>query len=150
MILPYKFSEDEILAREAYREARSLGYKRVSNLEKDILLHPYYIYAYSEFVIKGRWPEGEKALIKRLDDTAAIEHIAFYAMDVIKGRWIEAEEALLKSKWAEYYLNYYSINELFKISKINHVGEVLLRIKYDNDQLQIHLVDHITEIFRQK
>ena len=64
---------------------------------------PYEVINYAEYVIKGRWPLGEKVI-------ATNPHAASqYAIRVIKGRWPEAEKAIATnphaaSQYAEYVI----------------------------------------------
>ena len=55
---------------------------------------------YAKEVIKGRWPEGEAAILR--DPGTSVR----YARDIIKGRWPEAEEAIATStpEFVKYYL----------------------------------------------
>jgi hypothetical protein len=67
---------------------------------------------YARFVIKGRWPEAENVIVKD-------SYFSFaYAEEVIKGRWPEAEKILLEKARCGYtfIIFYYAnhvINERF-------------------------------------
>ena len=83
------------------------------------------ILTYAGFVIKKRWPEGERKIIKDEDPYSARhyammfntripefepmimkfpEHAYYYAQDTIEGRWLEAEPYIRKNEnvWLEY------------------------------------------------
>ena len=89
-------------------KARQAGACREELLEaeacQDIENHPsapYWAYWYAEDVIKGRWPEAEKVILK------SAEWSYCYAKNVIKGRWPEAEKMVSKStKWSYRYALY--------------------------------------------
>ena len=55
------------------------------------LTHPYSALLYAEYVIKGRWPEGEPAIAT--DPMSAYDYSQF----VLKGRFPEGERAIATS-----------------------------------------------------
>lgn len=67
--------------------------------EKAILGSPYLIHHYVLYVIKKRWPEGERALLREGDPKSLYE----YATGVINGRWPEAEPFIAESPYYSYY-----------------------------------------------
>jgi hypothetical protein len=74
---------------------------RWTEVEPLILQDPLAIVGYTEDVIKGRWREGEWAM---LDSRNALSMFQ-YANQVIKGRWIEAEPFIAgfgDRMWREY------------------------------------------------
>ncbi len=56
---------------------------------------------YTDYVIKGRWPEAEPYIMKH-----AMEAIV-YAAYSIKDRWPEAEPYIMKNEWEA---NWYAVN----------------------------------------
>lgn len=75
----------------SYYYARCMG-RRWEPGEKKILKckDPSTCFDYADCVIKGRWPEAEKIILKNLK--IAMD----YAVDVVEGRWPEAEEVFIK------------------------------------------------------
>ena len=58
-------------------------------------------YKYAKDIIKGRWPEAEKYIMKVPEDAYK------YAKDIIKGRFPEGEEAIKSDEYyAEQYRNF--------------------------------------------
>lgn len=115
-ILKDRFPEgEEAIAKDPnysmYYAYNVLKGKRFPLGEKTILEHPdkYQIANYAKNILKERWPEGEKEVVK---NPIAAYH---YARDVIEGEWPEAEpyimkdaaaasnyaSALLKRRWIE-------------------------------------------------
>lgn len=87
-------------AKYLYKVAVALENRLGPEFEKFILMSTVeYIKLYAEDVIKGRWPEGEKAILKILknggDGHSAIHHAVCYAIDVINDRWPEIESYLI-------------------------------------------------------
>jgi hypothetical protein len=110
----WKPGEKAILKGEdwtAFYYARAMG-RRWGPAEKKILAEKDVVtcFDYADQVIKGRWPEAEKFIIKNPDFALR------YAIQVIKGRWPEAEKFIIKNpdfallyannffggKWEEY------------------------------------------------
>lgn len=60
--------------------------------EKYLIKHPYYSYKHAHETIKGRWEEAEPRIAKHARSAYR------YARNVIKGRWPLGEPAILKSK----------------------------------------------------
>ena len=58
--------------------------------------NPRWAFTYASEVVKGRWPEGEQAIIKYP------QWACNYARDVIEGRWPEAEQAISKEPLPAY------------------------------------------------
>ena len=59
---------------------------------------PRWAFEYARYVIEGRWPEGEEAIIKSVHRSLSFSDLAVkYAQDVIKGRWPEVEETIIKN-----------------------------------------------------
>lgn len=90
---------------------------RIPEFERIILKHPATINLYAKKIIRGRWAEGEKQLLK--NKTAKFLYV--YAKKVIKGRWKEAEELIFKSpEIAYFYVKYvyrYDFEEVKKVVK---------------------------------
>jgi hypothetical protein len=59
----------------------------------------YWAFEYAEGVIKGRWPEIEEPLSRKIADSAYM-----YALNVIKGRWPQAEPLIISDP--SYSYNY--------------------------------------------
>ena len=97
-------SLDEILKLEnpskyLYEHAYKNGQLK-SKWEKLLLLlgDPFWLYRYTRYVIKDRWPEAEEYIKK------SPEWAYWYTYHIIKGRWEEAEEYIKKTpRWAYYY-----------------------------------------------
>ena len=64
---------------------------------------PHSAYFNAQYVIKGRWPEAERYIMK--DPESAY----FYAQHVIKGRWPEAERYIMKDPESAYWYAKYVI-----------------------------------------
>ena len=62
-----------------------------------LITNPGNAYLYAKDVIKGRWPEAEKYIIK----SPSVAY--WYAREVIKGRWPEAEPIIMESAQGAYY-----------------------------------------------
>jgi len=93
----------DLTPEQAYFKAAEEN-KRIPELEEIILRSPFYTASYAIDVLKGRWPEGEKALLENDDMDALLE----YAM-TLGERWLEAEE-IFKTEphfWDQYvdYIN---------------------------------------------
>lgn len=73
---------------EAYHKAYA-AQKRMPELEHIIIKSGAYSCCYAHFIINGRWPEAETAIIRDNFGYA-------YAKNVIQGRWLEAEPAIMK------------------------------------------------------
>ena len=79
--------------------------KRVPELEHIVLQEELAIYWYARYVLKQRWPEGEKVLLKGLNPWGPNTYLVReYAQNVVRDRWPEAEPVLSKDKpeWDEY------------------------------------------------
>lgn len=66
--------------------------------EPAIMKSPNQIYHYAKEIIKGRWSEAEEHIMKDP------EYIYLYARDVIKGRWWEAEDVIKRSPYSYWYV----------------------------------------------
>jgi hypothetical protein len=71
------------------------------------LTDPYQAHRYAEYVIRGRFPEGEAAI-------ATVPAPAYYyARDIIGGRFPEGEAAIAKDPpYAELYLKAFPVSKL--------------------------------------
>ena len=85
-------------AWKAYHYAKDVIRGRWPEVEKAIATDPWWAYHYAKDVIRGRWPEVEKAIAT---DTRWAYH---YAKDVIRGRWPEGEKAIAHSEYKDHYL----------------------------------------------
>ena len=86
------------IPEHAYWYARDVIKGRWREAEKYIIKDTRYAYFYAGRVIGGRWPEAEPYMMTD-------PHIAYrYATEVINGRWIEAEDIIMKSQylWSVY------------------------------------------------
>lgn len=75
---------------------------RLPDYEPAILKDPRIAFKYANKVIKGRWPELEKILLKKADAHLLCE----YADDIIHDRWPEAEPIIKKDYSAAYSYAY--------------------------------------------
>ncbi len=93
---------------------------------------PEWAFLHARDVIKGRWPEAEKTIIK--SPTWAY----LYARAVIKGRWPEAEETISKSSaWFGYGGRH--IQELYITEVIKGQRSAILESIYLNNALRCKL-----------
>ena len=67
--------------------------ERWTTIEPIILKDIHEVVSYAANIIKGRWAEGEKALLDSASKNLyfALSPILYYTSSVIKGRWAEAE-----------------------------------------------------------
>lgn len=114
---------EHYLCKQRYLEHYAYAYlkkyvKKPSKKFEPLILKDYeLIYSYSKNLIKGRWPEGEKQLLKLYEKAMGynkpgfrspliekIEHFIYlYVREVIKGPWKEAETIIKNSDhWADY------------------------------------------------
>lgn len=101
--------------------AELLRMKRNAKVEQDLLENEYfgYIVEYAEKVIKGRWPQAEARMIKKLSHFVNMNHIPDddmnpvytirdivlqYILRIIQGRWKEVEPLLRRDQvsWIMY------------------------------------------------
>jgi hypothetical protein len=81
----------------SYYYAISIG-RRWTPGEKNILAEgdPQTCAEYAQFVVKGRWPEAERFILKNLGVSLG------YASSVIKGRWEQYEKAIINDPYMCY------------------------------------------------
>lgn len=78
---------------------------RMFFLEHIVLTDELSIYWYARYVMKERWPEGEKVLLRGVNPWGPNTYLLReYAQNVVKERWPEAEPILQKDKveWNQY------------------------------------------------
>jgi hypothetical protein len=98
-----KINFEETVAKAVNYHACKEDIKIIKTLKNwdEFLAHEkanYWLYWYAKYIVKGRWPEAEKYIVKNLEWTY------YYAMSVIKGRWPEAEKYIIKDPlWACFY-----------------------------------------------
>lgn len=86
---------------------------RVPDLEHIVLQEELAIYWYARYVLKQRWPEGEKVLLKGVYKWGPNTYIVReYAQNVVRERWPEAEPILKKdlAEWNQ-YKEFFNIKE---------------------------------------
>lgn len=65
-------------------------------------------YYYAQRILKKRWPEGEKVILKHSP------HFAYlYAKNIINGRWIEAEPFISTETHSSYYYSKFVLKQRF-------------------------------------
>lgn len=90
---------------------------------------------YARDIIKGRWPEGEAII------ASDIYYAYYYSQVVIKGRFLEGEKTILKaSGWRQNYLASLSINELVECHEISPDDFLILKLKYNDEELKKYLL----------
>lgn len=84
-------------------KAELIAIRECDSIE-EALKHPsaaYWACWYAENVAKGRWAEGEPAIMK------SPRWAHHYATTVIKGRWVEGEPAIMQDSYlARHYAQY--------------------------------------------
>lgn len=63
-----------------------------------------------------------------------------YARNVLKSRFALAEELILNSKYRPRYLGLYSMIELIEYLNINKDELLILKLKYNDEELKAHLI----------
>ena len=82
----------------AYLYARDIIKGRFIESEKYIMKSPIYGINYADRILCGRWPEIENDIIQNP------KYAFYYAFNVIHGRWIDAEKYIKKDpQWAYNY-----------------------------------------------
>ena len=92
------YDKHESLESNLYYYARNIIKGRWSEAEKYIMKNPGWACWYALDITKARWPEAEPIIIKNS------KYAYIYAYDVIKGRWSEAEPYIKQDKrWWNLY-----------------------------------------------
>lgn len=90
--------------RGVVRYAEYKGH-RMFDLEHIVLRDELSIYWYARYVMKERWPAGEKVLLRGVNPWGPNTYLLKeYAQNVIKERWPEAEPIIKKDaeEWRRY------------------------------------------------
>ncbi len=74
---------------------------------KSIASDPYFAYVYANYVIKGRFPEGEPAI------ASDPKYALWYARNIINGRFPEGEKAIASDPHDAYWYAKYIIKGRF-------------------------------------
>ncbi len=85
------------LIKQQIKSGKPANAQQLKNIASD----PYYAYWYAKDIIKGGFPEGEKAIASNP------KYVYCYARDIIKGQFPEGEKAISSNPHNAYW---YAIN----------------------------------------